>query len=167
MKESLLYINFAKSFLLLFVLFGLLGLIFGYYFASRLPTYYLTEKLYQFSYTLENAVSVEKESDQVVAILRSSHLKQELLIQSSQISIYKPGPFLVSMQVKSVDAEQAVNNLNTLSGYLTQNYKVNEIGKETFNIENKPYPKFSLIGFLIGEVSALIISLFLSYFKKY
>lgn len=113
MKESLLYINFAKSFLLLFVLFGLLGLIFGYYFASRLPTYYLTEKLYQFSYTLENAVSVEKESDQVVAILRSSHLKQELLIQSSQISIYKPGPFLVSMQVKSVDAEQAVNNLNT------------------------------------------------------
>lgn len=167
MKESVLYINFAKSFLLLFVLFGFLGLIFGYYFANRLPTYYLSEKLYQFSYTLDNAAAVEKESDQVVAILRSSQLKQELLIQSSQISIYKPGPFLVSMQVRSLDAQLAVNNLNTLSGYLTQNYQVSEIGKETFNIEIKPYTKYSLTGLLIGEVSALVISLFLSYLKKY
>lgn len=167
MKESYLYLNFLKTFGLLFVLLAIIGLIMSYYFVNKLPDIYISERLYGFNYKLENAAAVEKESEQVVTVLRSKNLIEELRINESQVNIYKPGPFAVAIQVKSQNAELAVSNLMTLSGYVESKYQVEQIGKEVFSTEPKPYFKYMFSGFIVGELTALFVSLAISYFKRY
>ena len=167
MKESYLYLNFLKTFGLLFVLLAIIGLIMSYYFVNKLPDIYISERLYGFNYKLENAAAVEKESEQVVTVLRSKNLIEKLRISESQVNIYKPGPFAVAIQVKSQNAEQSVRNLLTFSGYLESKYQVEQIGREVFSTEPKPYFKYMFSGFIVGELIALFVSLVTSYFKHY
>lgn len=167
MTESRSYINFLKSYVLVFVLFGLIGLIAAYYLFSKLPTIYRVERLYEFPYTLENASAVEKESEQAVTILRSPQLKEELGIQKSTVSIYKPGPFSVSISVKDMDAADAVYNMSVLAGYFSQKYQTQEIGNETFISEPKPLSKYLFLGFFSAELFCLFLTLTLAYLKRY
>ncbi len=167
MKESSLYLKFLKDFGVLFIFFGLIGCITSYYLLSKVPTSYIAERLYEFPYTLDNAAAVEKDSEQVVSVLRAPQLKEELGIQESLITVYKPGPFSLTLQVKSQNAENAVNSLSVISGYLLSKYQVNEIGKDIFFIEIKPTARYLFSGLISGEITALLFSLLISYFRRY
>ncbi len=167
MTESKSYLNFFKSYFHIFTFFGLIGLIVAYYLFSQLPTVYVAERMYEFPYTLDNASSVEKESEQAVSILRAPQLKEELGIQKSTISIYKPGPFAISIMVKDLNAEDAVYNMSVLGGYFNQKYQTQEIGNETFSSEPKPLLKYLLLGFSSAEMVGLFLALTLAYLKKY
>lgn len=167
MTESKLYLNFFKSYYYIFTFFGLIGLIAAYYLVFQLPTIYVAERMYEFPYTLDSAPSVEKESEQAVSILRAAQLKEELGIQKSTVSVFKPGPFSVNIAVKDLNAEDAVYNMSVLGGYFSQKFQVHEIGNETFTTETKPFVKYLALGFFTSEMTALFISLFLAYLKKY
>lgn len=167
MRESRLYLQFIRDFGLLFVLFGLIGLIIAFYLLKQQPTVYVSERMYEFDYTLENAAAVEKQSEEVVASLRSPQLKEELRLSSSEIAIYKPGPFSIALQTKDPNAEKSMSNLVVLSGYLTGKYQVNQVGKEIFFVEPKPYFKYFIAGIVLAELVALLFSLIISYFKRY
>lgn len=167
MKESQLYLKFLKDFWLLFVFFGLIGVIGSYYLLSRLPTVYMAERMYEVTYTLDTAVAVEKASEQIVTVLRASQLKEGLGIQSSEVVVFKPGPFALTLQVKNIQPEKTVNHLDTLGGYLTSKYQVNEVGRETFTIQTKPVLKYLLLGILAGEITALTFALAISYLKRF
>jgi hypothetical protein len=123
--------------------------------------------LYEFPYTVENAAIVEKESEQVVTVLRAPQLKEDLKIKTTQVVTYKPSPFALVLQTKNTEADKAVSAMITLGGYLTSKYQVNEIGKETFYAETKPYSKYLFLGLISGELTALVFSLILTYLKRY
>lgn len=166
-KESHLYLNYFKSFWLLFVFTLVIGAAIAVYAASLKPRIFVSERMFQFEYTQENAEIVEKESEQVVSVLRSSQIKESLGLQSTVVKVFKPGPFSITMQVKSQNAENSVNNLSKISGFLTQNYKAVEIGKETFAVENPNYVRFLFVGLLGGGLAGLLLSLIISYFRNY
>ncbi len=167
MKESRLYLQFFRNFISLFVLLAIIGVILGFYWRSQLPTKYVTERMYEFPYTLENAAAVEKETEQVIAVLRSNQLKKKLNISSSEIIVFKSAPFAVTLQVKDQEAERSFQSMITLAGFMTAKYETNQIGQELFLVDSKPLLKYLLIGFIFGEITALFFSLMISYFKQY
>lgn len=166
-KESRLYLNYFKSFWLLFVFTLVIGAAIAVYSVSQKPRIFVSERMFQFEYNEENAAVVEKETEQVVSVLRSGQLKESLGLQSTELRVFKPGPFSITLQVKSEKAENSVNNLSKISGFLTQNYKATEIGRETFAVENPNYVKYLFIGLLGGSLMGLMLSLSLSYLKNY
>lgn len=145
----------------------IVGLSVAYVVYLQKPVLYTAERLFQFNYTLENAAVVEKESNQVVSILRSPQLKEQLGLQETVVTVYKPGPFSINLQTKNTNPELAIANLDKLAYYLSSSYQVQEIGTETFNRENPQIEKLFILGLLAGLGGGLILSLAISYIKSY
>lgn len=167
MKESRQYLNFLKSYFILFLITGMIGFSLSLWKAAGLKADYQAERMFEFSYTADNEPQMEKQSDEAVAVLRSSQLKEELGLQSSVISVFKPGPVSVVIQVKNQNAETAVNGATKLGGYFLQSYPGKEVGNQIIRTVNPSYGKQLLLGLAAGLAAGLIISLILSYFKNY
>lgn len=144
-----------------------MGLTAAFWVYSQKPVLYNAERLFQFNYSLENAPIVEKESNDVVTILRSAQLKEQLGMQETTVTVFKPGPFSITLQAKSVNPEAAVVNLNKISYYLSSAYQVKEIGSMVFYKENSHPERIFLLGILAGIGSGILVSLVISYIKTY
>ncbi len=166
-KESQLYISFVQSFFLMLISTTLIGLLVGLWLAVGLKSSYSAQRLFQFPYTEQNAVFVEKQSNEAVSVLRSSQLKEDLGIQQSQVIIFKPSAFLISIQVVNENAEEAVESLSKLVGFFSQSYLVTEIGSITLTTIQPPFLRFLTLGSLVGFLLGLFLSLVISYFRKY
>lgn len=167
MKESRLYLQFFRSYFLVLLVTAIIGLGAGFWFVSQQKDLFVSERMFEFPYTYENAAAVEKKSEEAVTILRSPQLKEQLGMQVTQVVIFRPGPFAIKIQTKGQNAESSINNLDKLSSYAMQSYPIREIGTEVSFIERDNPWKWICLGLFGGLGTGLLLSLIFSYLKNY
>lgn len=166
-RESALYLAFFNRNFFLILSLLLVGGTGGIVYSSTQPALYVNERFYEFDFTHENAAAVEKESSEVVSVLRSAQLKEQLGIQKSSVVVFKPGPFSLIIQTKNTDPESSIFANDQLRQFLSSNYQVEEIGIGVAFNEKVSLIRYGLIGALIGLVVGFLVSLVLAYFRTY
>lgn len=167
MRESRMYLRFFRKWLWVIGVFGILGLLGGYYMVNGMPELWLVRSEYEFSYTQETSDAVSKQADEAVSLLRSQELQNSLGIQTNETTIYKNGPFVLKIETSARDANRSAVMNSVISNYLLKNYSVHQIGQLVTQKEEKPVIRYLLFFAGLGIGLGLIISLIISYFKNF
>ena len=166
-KESQQYLVFLKNYFLILISGTLIGLLIGFWLVLGIKPQYSAQRLFEFPYSEQNAAFTEKQANEAVSVLRSNQLKEQLGIQKSTVTIYKPGAFLIHIQVANENAEKSVEALLKIVNFFSQSYLTAEVGSMTLTTVNPPFIKYLGTGSMLGFFCGFVLSLLISYFKKY
>lgn len=165
MKESRLYLDFLKRNILIFVLFIGLSLLINLYQYIQTKPQFKVSQSFRTEYSPENINNASAITDQAVTELRIQNYSN--FFPGSSVSIYKSGPFVISVDSISESQELSFRLLSREVEYLRSNFSVSEINPPQITREEPVVLKYLVAGLVLGGVAALTLALVKDYFKYY
>lgn len=166
-KESLLYINFFRNNLLIFLISTFFSLSIGIYLFLTQQSIYGVSILLETNYELNNVSEKIALTDQIVTNIRASNVQQDLnLSDKVNLVVFKPSPLSIKIELISNNQTILKKELEKITNFINSNYQVKGLGKEIFFKEPRSYlPIFILLslGFLVG----LFFSLIREYLRRF
>lgn len=165
MKESDLFLGFAKRHLLALILPIILGCLISVYFYSSEPARTKITQSFKTEYSLEDVTESIALTDQAVAELRLQQF--DLGFENSKAVIYKPAPLAVTIEILSEDRNVGYALLLKETEYLRKNFSAGALREPQLSLVEPNLLKYLLTGALIGFLAGLIFSLSREYLKNY
>ncbi len=108
------------------------------------------------------------EVDELVSELRSKNIqKQQKLNHSTIVNIYKPGPYSIQLMTKSLDSSIAEIDNKKLLNYTQSKHPIKSLGENILSYERLSLFKSLCIFSLVFFVISFLLTLIISYIKKY
>lgn len=120
------------------------------------------------NYNQEDVAQKISLTDEAVSVIRSENVNSQLGVSgNTTLSIFKPGPLLISLSISSTDRLSTQTVLNKSSDYLVSHYPAIIMGQDIFSIR-----KHNLLlgvggGLTVGFLLGILISLIRGYFKNF
>ncbi len=165
MKESELFINFAKNHILALILPIILGCLISVYFYSSEPAQTKISQSFKLEYALEDINDSVTLADQAVTELRAQRF--DLGFPGSQVTIYKPGPLTIAIEILAEDRNVGYGLLLKETEYLRKNFSAGALAQPQLSLVEPSLLKYLLTGMLIGFLIGLSFSLTREYLKNY
>ncbi len=168
-KESKVYLNFLTKNLFLIILGGLIFGGLGYLYNQSKPTIYHSSNIYELI-PLPN-LDPNIQADQIVSVLRTPQVKQQLINNvngdTPQITTYKSGPYLISIDVQSGSKSDVEATQLKIDRYMKDNFHI--LPKtEPLSFNQKSSTIFDVgLGFVIGCLFTVIFKLIKIYLQNF
>ncbi len=170
MRESRIYLTFLKESLpTLFICIFALSIL-AYIYSLRYPIISQNyTKVVEISHTDQDAPAKELEANNLVSLLRTQTLQQELRLDPSvKMKIYKDSPFLIVISSGSNASHPSLEeNVNKLVSFSQAKYSLQLVGGTGFYYRSNNSNLFIIGSVFAGLFLGMLISLIRHYFKHY